>query len=283
MSEASASRPVRRLSSQAVLGAAAAFVVTEALAVVAMARVRAEPAFAAPAATVSLAELLLSFAVATVVLLFLLRTVKSGAVYTAMFFAAIAIGIWGWFGVFLPAPTAFLLAASIAALALGIRRVWTADLAIALGVAGVAVAFAAVTDAATMLAFLAILAFYDIIAVYRTRHMVGMARSLLERGATFALLVPSRLRGLRVPVREASVDKGFFVLGTGDLAMPTAFVAIAARSSLPVSVASAVGSVLGFLAMAAIFSTQKEPKPMAALPPIAAGTALGYLLGMILL
>ena len=286
MTRAPQTTPINDLPLRALAGAVAIFALIECLTLIATREIKTRPAaFYLPAGEpqISLAELIFGFAIATVFLILLLRVVKSRFFYTTLFGAVIAIAASYWFMVFLPMSISFLLAALIVLLASSLRRVGVIDLALVLGISGAAISLAYLANVTTLLFFLAIVSFYDIVAVHKTGHMIKLARGLIGQGAIFALILPPSFRGLAAKISEASREKGFFALGSGDAALPAAFAAAAARVSFGGAFGAVVGSIAGFGLLVFILRLQKNPRPMAALPPIAAGTILGYLIGIYLL
>jgi presenilin-like A22 family membrane protease len=154
-------------------------------------------------------------------------------------------------------------------------RVIVADILLVVGLAGAAWNLGLALRPSAAAAALTALAFYDILAVYGTRHMVKMAETLLVEGAVFALIVPSRPSGFFERVSSARPESGFMFLGTGDLVIP----AMLCASILPetaISVGAALGAMAGLAATHLIFAWKRGRETMPALPPIAAGSLIGY-------
>ncbi|MGC9113686.1 MAG: presenilin family intramembrane aspartyl protease [Candidatus Micrarchaeia archaeon] len=130
-----------------------------------------------------------------------------------------------------------------------------------------------------------LLAFYDVVAVFFTKHMVVLAKGFAERGGsfsvTFALPGLSRAR----PQKEAGeragkvfAERESLEVGTGDFVIPALVTASAcgADSSLGVfvdglwvggaGVASAVGVVAGAVLLLALIQKRRGYFP--ALPPL---------------
>ena len=129
---------------------------------------------------------------------------------------------------------------------------------------------------------LAALAGYDIVAVYVTKHMVAMAETLLRRRVFFAMILPERPSGFLLPVTEAVPGGGFVFLGTGDVILPALLVASVARMNPFASILVAVGALLGAASLHLMFLSQKVRRPMPALPPIAAGALIGFVISFFL-
>ena len=150
------------------------------------------------------------------------------------------------------------------------------------------------------LLLLIILAVYDALSVYKTRHMVSLAEGVIKIKAPLLFVVP-RSRGYsfrkdNVPVstpasgdaggnqaNPAGGKRGAFFLGLGDAIIPTILV-ISAYTSLPAggffgvnfpAIGAMLGTYLGFLAL----MTTSRDRPQAGLPFLNSGVILGFLAG----
>jgi len=166
-----------------------------------------------------------------------------------------------------------------------IKNVFTHNIGVILGVAGIGSILGLSILPKTVVIIMIVLSFYDIIAVYVTKHMVSMAKNMMEAGAIFGFIIPSEIKGLFSNKQEAQAQMGdkFMILGSGDVGLPVVLVSSMVRYSVAGAITVAIFSLLGLLATHLIFVNQKERKPMAALPPIAAMSVLGYLLVLFLL
>ena len=131
--------------------------------------------------------------------------------------------------------------------------------------------------------FTILLSIYDYIAVFKTRHMVEMARELSTRNLSFAVTakeVPERKQNEKVEVyvERANRDGDRLDLGTGDLSVP-AMVAVSAYTLGPngliYSFAVAAGSTIALYALLKFVTKERVFLP--ALPPICLGGMLGLL------
>jgi presenilin-like A22 family membrane protease len=156
------------------------------------------------------------------------------------------------------------------------------DTALVIGIAGVAGVMGLSINPLMACVLLAALSVYDIISVYRTRHMVALAGRMMASGAVFGFLVPARIKGFFMPTRAALDTKQVMMLGSGDIGLPLVLAASAVSTSIAASVMVAGFSLLGLVLMQWIFMHQEKPLPMAALPPIAMSAVLGYVLAILL-
>ena len=237
-----------------------------------------------PSTAVSVPYLLTVFFLSTLMLLLALRTIKRRAVFEALFTLAVLSGAWFIADIYL-APGLALVAGSAVIL---LRFVWKSalsfNLTLGVGVAGIAAGIGTALAPLAVLILLTLLSFYDIVAVYRTKHMVRMFRDLTRRGVLFAfLLTPLGAADLLAPAAVRDPDRRGMLLGTGDVALPVMLAAAAFREGALPAVASLAGAAAGFAAMFMLFLAQPKRAPMPALPPIALGSILGYLASLLIL
>ncbi len=172
---------------------------------------------------------------------------------------------------------ATLIAVTILILFLKLKYVIVHDLAIMAALAGIGAVIGLSLTPMVAAILIAIFSFYDILAVYKTGHMVVMAQGMIRAGAIFGLIIPTYGKDFFADTKDITPGDRFMVLGSGDIALPLALSGAVAKVSLPGALAVAVFATFGLFATHLIFTNQKERRPMAALPPIAAMTILGYL------
>ncbi len=167
-----------------------------------------------------------------------------------------------------------------------IKNVFAHNIGIILGVAGVGFLLGLAISPRTAVIIMAILSLYDIIALYVTGHMVKMARTMIKSGATFGFIIPSRVSGFFSHKKEAQAQIGvgdqFMILGSGDIGLPVVLASSVAKYSLGAAIIVAIFSLAGLFLTHLIFVNQKERKPMAALPPIATMSIIGYLIATLI-
>ena len=182
-------------------------------------------------------------------------------------------------------PPMDLAAAVIAVLVfIFLRNVLVHNIGVILGIAGIASVLGLALSPKTALFLLVILSFYDILSVYVTRHMVAMARNMIESGAPFGFIIPSEGASFLKSRQEAQAKIGeqFMILGSGDVGLP--LILACSLVGLYVSEAVIVGifSLAGLFLTHLIFVNQEVRKPMAALPPIATMAIIGYLVSLLI-
>lgn len=167
-----------------------------------------------------------------------------------------------------------------------VRNVFTHNVGIILAVAGIGSLLGLAISPKTVVIIMVILSLYDIVAVYVTGHMVKMANTMMESGAIFGFIIPSQMSGFFSHKGEVQAHVGvggkFMILGSGDIGLPVVLASSVVRYSLNDAVIVAFFSLVGLFLTHLIFLNQKERKPMAALPPIATMSIIGYLVAILL-
>ncbi len=140
---------------------------------------------------------------------------------------------------------------------------------------------------------LGILAVYDAISVYKTRHMVTLAEGVINIKAPLLFVVP-KAKGYSFRDDQVSVSnggetgrpRGAYFLGLGDAIMPTIMVisanwSISAPGFYGVNI-PAIGAMLGtYIGFLALLMTSRD-RPQAGLPFLDSGAILGFLAGCVL-
>ena len=122
--------------------------------------------------------------------------------------------------------------------------------------------------------FLVALAIYDYIAVFKTKHMVTMAKFLMKKEMPLTISVKEKVKGKP----EQRMD-----LGTGDLLAPVMLEVSLLQINPLASLIAFLGAIGAIFCM--IFCLRKKKMILPALPPIVGGMLLllgiGYLIGII--
>ena len=159
--------------------------------------------------------------------------------------------------------------------------------------AGVAAIFGASLDILPVIAILVLLAVYDAISVYKTKHMITLAEGVIDLKTPILFVVPKR-RNYSI-IREGigkigdGGERAAFIIGMGDMIMPSILVVSAnvflqgwrlgGMINLP-----ALGAIVGSLAgLVVLLYFVMSGKPQAGLPPLNGGTILGFLAGWALM
>lgn len=208
---------------------------------------------------------------------------RASGFYKFIFAVAIIFGSQAVLSLFFGVFWGFISAILLALLVFKSKIVLIHNLSVILAIAGIGAVFGLSITPLFAVFLLIFLSFYDIIAVYKTGHMVRMAKEMIKSRAIFGIVLPQKRKGWFESLENVWPGGEFMILGSGDIAMPLILVASIIPSSglldaLIVMLASFVGLFLTFY----LFISQKKRKPMAALPPIAVASIVGYLITFLL-
>ena len=228
-------------------------------------------------------QFLLAFGIGTAIVLGLIRIMHGGRFLRFFFLFAMFSGTLITMNIFVSDMWAFIISLALILFYIFLPYVWLHNAILVLTLPGIAALIGSSLSPWTAVAILLIMSVYDYVAVYKTKHMVKMAKAMISGRAIFAMIFPEHWKGFISHLNEAHPGEGFMMLGTGDFVFPL----IMAVSAYAVSPAAAwmvfAFSLLGLLLMHLIFVFQKVRKPMPALPPLAVSAILGFVIYVILL
>ncbi len=134
------------------------------------------------------------------------------------------------------------------------------------------------------LILLIVLAVYDAIAVYQTKHMIMLAEGMLDLRTPILFIIPKRW-GYSFLDQTPKGEKNAYFMGLGDVVVPTilvvsakVFITSTQFVNLP-AMCAIIGSLVGF---AALISLSRGEKPQAGLPFLNMGTMIGFMIGYFL-
>ncbi len=155
--------------------------------------------------------------------------------------------------------------------------------------AGIASIFGVSLDVWPVVILLALLAVYDAISVYKTKHMITLAEGVIDQKTPILFVIPKRrdYSFIKEGIGKLSDggERAAIIIGMGDMIMPAILVVSAnvfvtgwklgGMINLP-----AIGAIIGSLAgIAVLMHFVMSGKPQAGLPPLCGGTILGFLVG----
>jgi presenilin-like A22 family membrane protease len=133
------------------------------------------------------------------------------------------------------------------------------------------------------------LAIYDAISVYKTKHMIDLADTVMDLKLPVLLVVPKKLnyslisetKRLKEQIEEKQQREAFF-MGLGDIVMPGILVVAVyylGGSAFPIVIGTILGTLVGFfILMRFVFSGN----PQAGLPLLCGGAITGYIITSLL-
>ena len=137
---------------------------------------------------------------------------------------------------------------------------------------------------------LVILAAYDAISVYKTKHMIDLADTVMDLKLPVLLVVPKirkyslirETKSLKEKLKEDEERDAFF-MGLGDIVMPGILVVASSATlsnGLPIALSVLAGTLVGF---AVLMTFVIKGKPQAGLPLLCSGAILGFFLSSLLI
>ncbi len=228
-------------------------------------------------------QFLIAFGIGTAIVLGLIRILHGGRFLRAFFIFALYAGTITTLQIFIPYASAFIVSLILIIFYLIKPYVWFHDLVLVLTLSGVAAVLGVSLSSYSVAVLLVVMSVYDYVAVYKTKHMIKMAKAMIKGRAIFAMIFPEHVGGFLSHIDEARPGEGFMMLGTGDFVFPM-IMAVSAFSLSPAAAWTVFGfSILGLLLTHLIFVSQKVRQPMPALPPLAASAILGFAIATLFL
>ncbi len=138
---------------------------------------------------------------------------------------------------------------------------------------------------------LSVLAIYDAMSVYKTKHMIDLADTVLDLKLPVMLVLPKirryslieETKSLKEKLEHGEKRDAFF-MGLGDVIMPGVLVASTfhnvANNGLLIAMSVMLGTLLGFTVLMAVVI---RGRPQAGLPYLCSGAILGYIVSSYIL
>ena len=132
---------------------------------------------------------------------------------------------------------------------------------------------------------LTILAIYDFISVYKTKHMIALADTVLDMKVPILFVIPKQFpysfRKKDVHIKDRKKRDAFF-MGVGDVVIPGILIASCYRfvGKIPLCMSTMMGILIGF-AILMVFVI--KGKPQAGLPFLNGGAIVSYIVSSYLL
>ena len=134
------------------------------------------------------------------------------------------------------------------------------------------------------------LAIYDAISVYKTKHMIDLADTVMDLKLPVLLVVPKvrnyslikETKSLKQKLKDNEERDAFF-MGLGDVVMPGILVAASFRfieNGLPIAVSVMIGTLMGFIILMTFVI---KGKPQAGLPCLGGGAIAGYVISSLII
>jgi len=136
---------------------------------------------------------------------------------------------------------------------------------------------------------LIVLAIYDAISVYKTKHMIDLADTVMDLKLPILLVIPKirryslikETKSLKEKIKGDKEREAFFI-GLGDIVMPGILVASCfnnIQDGLIISISVIVGTLIGFSILMAYVI---KGRPQAGLPLLCGGAIAGYIVSSLI-
>ena len=245
-----------------------------------------QPIFENPAQPSNSIFMIIYILVITGVFIFVVRYVKGiirGFEAFAVFFSSliafeliIPIDIW-------ILSVGFFLALGLTAWKVLRPSILNQNIAVIFSIAGAGAVLGASLGLVPVLIFVVLLSIYDFISVFVTKHMVYIAKEIVKSPMAFTIAIPSKFgRNMKVIQGSKKSKSKFhvFQLGGGDIAIPLVFsVSVLSSFNLAHALFTTLGSLIS-LAGLFLYVMKKPGKPLPALPWIASGTILFFIISL---
>ncbi|MBI2148549.1 hypothetical protein HYU23_02620 [Candidatus Woesearchaeota archaeon] len=225
--------------------------------------------------------IIISILFATAIALILIRF-AAFKIWKAWYFLSVFVTITIAFAAFIPE-----IAALILALGLTIFRTFKPNVIIhnfteVFIYGGLAAIFVPVLSIWSIFVLLVLISIYDMVAVWKTQHMVSMAKFQVKSKMFAGLLVPSSAKNLIMNSKKEtkhvarSKHNKNAILGGGDIAFPLLFSGVMLKNFG--FYAALITSFTAALALLILFFMAEKKKFYPAMPFISAGSLVGYIL-----
>ena len=205
-----------------------------------------------------------------------------GIFFKGIFLLVISFGNFFFFGLWLPDFLTFFVIAVLLILLIKKPSLMLHNFALIFAIAGMGAGLGLSFTPEMVILLLSIFSIYDFIAVYKTGHMIKIAKEMITHGAILGLIIPQKFTDFQTQLKEVRTGGKFLILGAGDIVFPLILVVSLIPQGIAASLIVAVFALIGLLAGFLIFISKKERRPMPALPPIALFSIIGYLITRII-
>lgn len=218
--------------------------------------------------------ILAAIIIGTILILMLIRWRKI-SLWKLWFFAAVLLCLHVAFSAFIPANMSIIIALVLALLKVYKPNIFVHNFTELFVYSGLAVIFVPVLNLFAAFALLILISLYDMYAVWKSKHMIKMAKFQTKSGVFAGVLMPYSLKAAPASGRGKGKKVKTAILGGGDIGFPLIFAGVVFKSvgfyySLIIPVFAAIALLL-------LLIMGKKDKFYPAMPFIAAGCFAGYL------
>ncbi len=221
----------------------------------------------------------IAFMIIVVTLLaILLIKLRATNLWRIWFFLGISIALLISFNVFLPSYLALILAVVISFMKIFKPNFWIHNLGELFIYGGLAALFVPILSVFSIFILLVIISLYDMIAVWKTKHMIKIAKFQARMKLFAGLLIP--YKDVRKENRKKRTVIRTAILGGGDVGFPLLFAGVMLKEYSIMN--SLIVVVFSSLSLFLLLYFAKKNKFYPAMPFLSAGCFIGYLVGLLL-
>ncbi len=230
----------------------------------------------------------LTIIIGTILSLILIRF-KAVTLFKSWYFLSVLITLVISFSAFIPEKIAFVLALLLAGIKIIKPNMILHNLTEVFIYGGIAAIFVPVIGISSIIILLVLISIYDMIAVWKTKHMISLATFQAKSKIFAGLSIPytlkspmqetSKMQSTRKSKPEKSSSISQAILGGGDIAFPLIFSGVMLKNFG--FIAALLTSLTAALALFMLFMVAEKKKFYPAMPFITLGSLVGY--GLVLL
>lgn len=231
---------------------------------------------------ISIWQFLIWFFLATFFLLFLIYFFKSKKekkfFFKILFLVVVTLGNLFFFSLWFGSIFSLFLTSLLVFLWLKKSSIFWHNLFLILAIAAIGARLGISLKPESVIFLLIFFSIYDYIAVYKTGHMIKMAKEMISQKSILGLVIPQNISDFQTSLKKIKPGGKFLILGAGDIVFPLIFCSSLMIESFFHSLIVGTFSLLGMLFSFWLFISQKIRAPIPALPPIALFSIIGYLI-----
>lgn len=222
-------------------------------------------------------------------LIFLIMKYGKVFLWKAWFFLAVSVCLVVAFNAFMPAVIAGIIAIILAGFKIYKPNIWVHNISELFIYGGLAVIFVPVLDIFWVFLLLLAISMYDMIAVWKSKHMISLAKFQTKSKVFAGLFVPYKLpkktKGKNVDIKKVNVKSA--ILGGGDIGFPLFFSGVVLKNlaliETPITafLKTLIVTIFITLSLLLLFLYSKKDRFYPAMPFLTAGCIVGY--GVLLL
>lgn len=224
--------------------------------------------------------IIISLLIATFIALILIK-LSALRIWKVWFFLSIFLTLTVSFAAFVPELIALVIALLFSLLKIFKSNIFIHNFTELFIYGGLAAIFVPVLSIFSILILLILVSVYDMIAVWKTKHMISMAKFQAKSKMFAGLFVPYKSKEVleKVTAKKVETKKKIYreaILGGGDIAFPLLFSGVILRDFGFLQ--AVITSLTAAIALFILFMLAEKKKFYPAMPFVTVGSLVGYLI-----